>query len=147
MTGPAAVWRGLGWLGHLGKALTQQRHRAWEPVLRRPLPPYGVAVDVGAHAGQLAKRFHALALRGRVVAVGPCALSILRSVARVRGLLRVRVVAAELGAAAGEAVLTTSLKRGGPVDFGRSTLGDRGAKGSASASRSSPWTRCARRRA
>lgn len=107
-------------LAHLLKALTQQHHRELVPLLRPLVPPDGVVIDVGAHAGQFAKLFARLVPRGRVVAVepSPYALGILRRVVAWRRLGNVTVVAAGLSDRPGSLVLGTPVKRSGALGFG-----------------------------
>lgn len=107
-------------LAHLFKALTQQHHRELVPLLRPLLPPDGVVIDVGAHAGQFTKLFAGLAPHGRVVSVepSPYALGILRRVVAWRRLANVTVSAAGLSDRPGSLVLGTPVKRSGTLGFG-----------------------------
>ncbi len=111
---------------HLWKALTQQHHRDWLPLLRRLVPPDATVIDVGAHAGQFTKLFaRHLVPRGRVVAIEPgaYALGILRPVLRWHRLRNVALVEAALGAEAGRATLSVPTKAGGQMRFGLASLG------------------------
>jgi len=108
------------WLAHAYKALTQQHHRDLLPLLSSLLPRDGVAVDVGAHAGQFTKLFARLAPEGRVIAVepSPYALSILRTVVRLKRLASVTIVPKGLSDRPGSLVLNSPIKRSGALGFG-----------------------------
>jgi len=56
----------LTWCAHFFKAATKQHHREMLPLLRRYIGADAVVIDVGAHAGQFAKLFAGLAVRGHV---------------------------------------------------------------------------------
>lgn len=116
-------------LAHLLKALTQQHHRELVPLLRPLLPPDGVVIDVGAHAGQFTKLFAGLVPRGRVVSVepSPYALGILRRVVAWRRLGNVTVAAAGLSDRPGSLVLGTPVKRSGALGFGLASFAAAGA--------------------
>ena len=119
-------WRfSAGFLAHLLKATTQQHHRALAPTIARLVPPAGVVLDVGAHAGQYTKLFARAASQGRVYAVEPgsYARSILRTVVWLRGLSNVAVLPVALGSETGLATLTVPLKPSGSFGFGLSHLG------------------------
>lgn len=113
------------------KSTAGQDHRSVGRLLRPLLPEDGVALDVGAHGGQVTRLLADLAPRGRVVAVEPSAYA--RSVLRASLLLRPRpnvvVVAAALGASPGVAVLTTPLKRAGSLGYGLASLAAPGGGG------------------
>jgi FkbM family methyltransferase len=124
---PAGWFRfrpGRSWLEHLWKSTLRQDHAALAPLLRPLLPPEGVAIDVGAHGGQVTRLLSALVPRGQVVAVEPSsyARSVLRLALLLRGRRNVAVVAAALGAAPGVAVLATPLKRAGAMGYGAASL-------------------------
>jgi FkbM family methyltransferase len=108
------------WLAHAWKALAQQHHRDLLPLLSSLLPRDGVAVDVGAHAGQFTKLFARLAPEGRVIAVepSPYALSILRTVVRLKRLERVTIVPKGLSDRPGSLVLNSPIKRSGAIGYG-----------------------------
>jgi len=110
---------------HLFKALAKQHHRELLPLLARLLPRDGVAIDVGAHAGQFTKLFAALAPAGRVIAVEPQAYArgILTRVVRWHRLRNVTVVPEALSDLPGAASLAVPVKRGGRPGFGLAHLG------------------------
>jgi len=112
-------------LAHLWKALTQDHHRALGPLLRPLIPPDGVVIDAGAHAGQFAKLFARLAPAGRVFAFEPSsyARGLLADVVRLRGLGPVEIVPAALGAETASLTLTTPVKANGGLGFGLAHLG------------------------
>jgi FkbM family methyltransferase len=114
------------WLAHLFKAVTQQHHRDLQPLLTPYVPADAVVLDVGAHAGQFAKLFAAMAPAGRVYAFEPSAyaLSILRPALQLNGRSNVTVVQAGLSDAAGELVLHTPVKPRGSLGFGVAHLGE-----------------------
>jgi FkbM family methyltransferase len=109
-----------GWITHLWKSATRQDHAHLRPTLRGLLPRDGVAIDVGAHGGQVTRLLAELAPDGVVIAVEPSgyARSVLRPALWGRGLRNVVVVAGALGAAPGVAVLRTPIKRRGDVGYG-----------------------------
>jgi len=109
-----------GWITHLWKSATRQDHAHLRPVLRGLLPADGVAIDVGAHGGQVTRLLAGLAPRGTVVAVEPSgyARSVLRPALWARGHRNVVVVAGALGASPGVAVLRTPIKRHGDMGYG-----------------------------
>jgi len=110
----------LHWLAHAWKALTQQHHHELLPLLSTLVPNDGVVIDVGAHAGQFTKLFARLAREGRVIAVepSPYALSILRTVVRLKRLETVTIVPKGLSDRPGSLVLKSPIKRSGAVGFG-----------------------------
>lgn len=119
-------WRlSPGYAAHLWKALTQQHHRELLPLFRRFIPPDGVVLDVGAHAGQFAKLFARCAAAGRVYAVEPSAYarSILTAVIRLHRLDNVAILPLALGAERRESVLSTPIKASGSHGFGLAHLG------------------------
>ncbi|MBS0411077.1 MAG: FkbM family methyltransferase [Proteobacteria bacterium] len=113
------------WLAHLFKAVTQQHHRELVPVLAPFIAADAVVLDVGAHAGQFAKLFAAMAPRGRVYAFepSPYARSILEPALAVGGRGRAEIVPAGLSDRPGELVLHTPIKRRGGLGFGTAHLG------------------------
>ena len=125
----------LTFAAHLYKALAKQHHRELIPLLAPLLGPDAVVCDAGAHAGQFAKLFAALAPGGRIYAFEPGAYprAILEMVVRWRRLANVTVVPCGLSDAAGEARLGTPLKTSGSIGFGLAHLG---ADGGARAERS-----------
>jgi len=112
------------WLGHLLKSTLYQDHAALDPILRRLLPGDGIAIDIGAHGGQVTRLLADLTPHGRVVAVEPSSYA--RSVLRVALLLKPRrnvtIVATALGAQPGVALLATPLKRAGAMGYGLASL-------------------------
>ncbi len=115
----------LTYLAHLYKALARQHHRQLWNLLRAHVPPDGVVIDAGAHAGQFAKLFAALAPSGQVYAFEPgaYALSILARVVRWRRLRQVTLVPLALSDAAGTARLAMPIKPSGSLGFGLAHLG------------------------
>jgi FkbM family methyltransferase len=122
-----------GWLRHFSIAVTQQHHQELAPVFRRLLPQNGVALDVGAHAGQFAKLLAKLAPEGVVHAFEPSryARSILGPALKLNRVRNVVVHPFGLSDSAGELVLHTPIKRRGGMGFGTAHLG--GAAGAATA--------------
>lgn len=116
---------GAGWGAHLFKAAVRQDHAPWAATLAPYLPRDGIAIDVGAHGGQVTRLLARLAPDGMVVAVEPSgyARSILRPALWARRTRNVVVVAAGLGATPGIVLLRTPLKRRGEMGFGLATLG------------------------
>ncbi len=114
------------WLAHCYKALARQHHREDESYLRAVLPANGVAIDVGAHAGQYTKLFAKIASSGFVYAFEPgaYALSILQKVVRYRHLRNVRVVASALSDKEGEIQFNLPIKQRGNLGFGIAYLGN-----------------------
>jgi FkbM family methyltransferase len=119
-------WRLSGsFLAHLFKATTQQHHRALTATIARLVPPDGVVIDVGAHAGQYTKLFARAAPDGRIFAVEPgsYARSILRTVVWLHGLSNVAVLPVALGTVSGLDMLTLPVKGRTSVGFGLAHLG------------------------
>jgi FkbM family methyltransferase len=118
----------IGWLTHLWKSSTRQDHAHLRPILQRMLPPDGVAVDVGAHGGQVTRLLAGLLPRGMVIAIEPSsyARSVLRPSLWLRGTQNVAIMAAALGSAQGIATLRTPIKRRGDMGYGLAHLGDAG---------------------
>lgn len=114
-----------GFIAHLFKATTQQHHRDLAALIARFVPPTGVVLDVGAHAGQYTKLFARAASSGRVYAFEPgsYARAILRMVVALHRLDNVAVVPAALGAVCGLATLSVPVKASGSFGFGLSHLG------------------------
>lgn len=77
------------------------------------LPRDGVAVDAGAHAGQMTRMFASLCPQGRVYAFEPAsyARSILTLALNARGVRNVTVESVALGDSDGAVTLATPLKR------------------------------------
>lgn len=113
------------WLAHVFKAATQQHHRELIPLFAPFISANTVVLDVGAHAGQFAKLFAAMAPQGRVYAFEPSAYarSVLRPALAVGGHGRVEIIPAGLSDQAGERVLHTPIKRRGGLGFGVAHLG------------------------
>ena len=122
---------GVGWLTHLWKSATRQDHAHLRPVPRPLLPEDGVAIDVGAHGGQITRLLAGAMPRGQVFAVEPSgyARSVLRPSLWLRGARNVVVVAAALGSEPGVALLRTPVKRRGDMGYGLATLGPAPAEG------------------
>jgi hypothetical protein len=62
---------GIGWLTHVWKSVVIQDHAYLRPILRPLLPEDGIAIDVGAHGGQITRLLSGLLPNGLVVAVEP----------------------------------------------------------------------------
>jgi FkbM family methyltransferase len=112
-------------LRHLAIACFEQHHRELVPVFAPYIPAEAVVIDVGAHAGQFAKLFAAMARKGRVYAFEPSAYArtILQTALAWNRVKNVEVVATGLSDAAGEAVLSTPIKAKGGFGFGLASLG------------------------
>ena len=110
----------MGWLAHLWKSATRQDHAGLLPLLERVLPVDGIALDVGAHGGQVTRLLAGRTTRGRVIAIEPSgyARSILRLALWARGVTNVAVIGVALGERRGMETLTTPLKRNGDVRYG-----------------------------
>ncbi len=115
----------LTFAAHVLKAITRQHHRELIPILRPLLPEDGIVLDVGAHAGQMAKLFAGMVPRGRVYAFEPgaYALAVLRPTVALRGRGRIAIEPIALGAEAGTLTITTPIKRSGSFGFGLTHLG------------------------
>ena len=114
------------WLAHVFKATTQQHHLGLRALLAAHIPTNGVIVDVGAHSGQFANLFAAMAARGRVYAFEPSAYarSIMSVALRLNRIGNVSVAPLGLSDAPGELVLHTPRKRWGSLGFGLAHLGE-----------------------
>lgn len=108
------------WFAHAFKSVTQDHHRELVPLLRRFIPEDGTVIDVGAHAGQFARMFAAIARRGQVFSFepSPYARSILETALRWRAVRNVTVVAKGLGDQPGVLELATPIKRRGGLGYG-----------------------------
>ncbi|MBX3445508.1 MAG: FkbM family methyltransferase [Parvibaculaceae bacterium] len=113
------------WLAHLFKAVAYQYHRDLGRRLAALLPEDGVAIDVGAHAGQHAKLFAKAMPRGTVYAFEPgsYALSILRKTLFLHRLANVVVVPCGLSNEPAVMTLSIPVKKRGSLGFGLSHLG------------------------
>lgn len=118
----------LTFLAHLWKAVVRQHHREMEPLFARLLPADGVALDIGAHAGQFAKLLARLAPAGRIHAFEPGAYAgaILARALAWNGIRNAQIVPLGLSDAPGAAELAVPLKRSGSLGFGLSHLGTEG---------------------
>ena len=116
----------LTWFAHLWKALTRQHHQEMRSRFQSLIPPDGIVLDVGAHAGQFTKLFAAMVPKGHVHAFEPgsYALSILRTVKSFRRLSNVTVHAYGLGDSSMAGILNIPIKESGSVGFGLSFVGD-----------------------
>ena len=114
----------LDWLRHLSTACFEQHHQELAPVFRPYLPGDAVVFDVGAHAGQFSKLFAGLAPSGFVYAFepSPYTLSLLRRVLAFKRLRNVEIVPMGLSATAGEAALSTPIKKSGVRGYGLASL-------------------------
>lgn len=108
------------WLAHAFKSITQDHHRELTPLLQRFIPAEGVVIDVGAHAGQFARMFAAIASRGQVFSFepSPYARSILQAAVTWRAVRNITIVPKGLGDAPGTLELATPIKRRGGLGYG-----------------------------
>jgi precorrin-6B methylase 2 len=60
---------------HVWKSTVLQDHEELIPLIRRHLPADGVAIDIGAHGGQITRLLADLAPQGTVVAIEPSSYS------------------------------------------------------------------------
>ena len=118
-----------GYLAHLYKSVIRQDHSHLKPIISRYLPRNGVAIDVGAHGGQITRLLAGIAPDGFVVAVEPSGYtrSILRAALWLRRCTNTIVFAAALGATCGTMLIRTPLKRRGDMGYGLANLVDGGA--------------------
>jgi FkbM family methyltransferase len=116
------------YLTHLFKSATRQDHAGLATLIRRYLPFDGVAVDVGAHGGQVTRLLADIAPNGLIVAVEPSgyARSVLRLALFIRGYKNIVIAAMALGASAGTTLIRTPLKRRGDMGYGLANLVDAG---------------------
>jgi FkbM family methyltransferase len=114
-----------GWARHVSIAISQQHHTELVPALQPHLPPNGVALDVGAHAGQFTKLFARMAPKGVVHAFEPSAYSrsVLRPALRLNRIRNVVVHPLGLSDVPGTLTLHTPIKRRGGMGFGLAHLG------------------------
>ncbi|WP_187830423.1 FkbM family methyltransferase [Siccirubricoccus phaeus] len=112
------------WVEHVWKSVILHDHAVLRPLLQELLPEDGVAIDIGAHGGQVTWLLAALTPRGQVVAVEPSsyARAVLRAALALRPRRNVLVVAAALGTAASLGVLATPVKRAGAMGYGLASL-------------------------
>lgn len=113
------------WTAHLFKAVTQQHHRELRGLFAPFLPAEGVAIDVGAHAGQFSKLFARMAPRGHVYAFEPSAYarSIMAPALALGGIKNVTLTPEGLSDSATTMTLRTPLKRSSALGFGVAHLG------------------------
>ncbi len=119
----------IGYLTHLYKSVTRQDHSHLIPIISRYLPRDGVAIDAGAHGGQVTRLLCGIAPDGFVVAVEPSGYtrSILRAALWLRRCRNAVVFAAALGSTFGTMLIRTPLKRRGDMGYGLANLVDGGA--------------------
>ncbi len=113
------------WLAHVFKAATQRHHRELRPLVAPHIPIDAVVVDIGAHAGQFAKLFAAMAPLGHIFAFEPSAYarSVMAPALRFGRIGNVTVIPMGLSDATGELTLHTPIKRGRSLGFGIAHLG------------------------
>ncbi|MEX2641996.1 MAG: FkbM family methyltransferase [Acetobacterales bacterium] len=113
-----------GYPAHLAKAVLRQHHKGMLPLLRPWLPPDGIAVDVGAHAGQFTKLFAAAMPDGHIFAFEPGAYAraVLRPMLWLRRVRNVTVIPAGLSDRSGQMTLNVPVKPKGNPGFGLSYL-------------------------
>ena len=121
----------LTWLAHFYKAVARRHHQEMREVFRPWLPPDGVAIDAGAHAGHVTKLLAGMAPRGQVHAIEPgsYALSILRKMRAIRRLSNVVIHPCGLGDRDETLTLNVPIKASGSVGYGLSFVGDRSGGG------------------
>ena len=114
----------LDWVRHLAVACFEQHHQELVAVFRPHLPEGAVVFDVGAHAGQFSKLFAGLAPSGFVYAFepSPYTLSLLRRALAWNRVRNVEILPVGLSATAGEAPLSTPIKKSGVRGFGLASL-------------------------
>ena len=112
------------WFEHVWKSTWLQDHAELGATLRALLPRDGIALDIGAHGGQVTRLLADLLPQGQVVAVEPSsyARSVLRLNLLVRPRQNVTVVATALGREPGVAALATPVKRAGALGYGTASL-------------------------
>jgi FkbM family methyltransferase len=115
----------MTYVAHLYKACMKQHHRPLIPAFRRMVPEDAVVIDCGAHAGQFAKLFAAMAPSGHIYAVEPgsYAFSILRRAVAFNRLGNVTVERLGLSDKPGELELSMPVKKSGSYGFGLSHFG------------------------
>ncbi len=113
------------WTAHLFKAVTQQHHRDLRPLFVQLLPVDGLAIDVGAHAGQFSKLFASIATRGAILAFEPSAYarSIMEPALRLNRVGNVSLRPLGLSDFPGRLTLHTPLKRSSALGYGTAHLG------------------------
>ena len=79
---------GWSWIGHVWKSTPEQDYEALAALLRGMLPEDGVAIEIGAHGGQVTRLLADLLPHGHVLAVEPGSHA--RSVLRTKLLLHPR---------------------------------------------------------
>jgi len=116
----------LSWLAHAWKACAFQYHRDILEPLERHIPPGGLVIDVGAHAGQFSKLFARHSRAGAILAFEPgsYARSILRLVVRLKRLDQVEVLPLALGAEPATVTLNLPVKSSGSLGFGLGFIAD-----------------------
>jgi FkbM family methyltransferase len=116
------------YISHLFKSATRQDHAGLAVVIGCYLPADGIAIDVGAHGGQVTRLLADIAHQGLAVAVEPSGYSrsILRLALFFRGYKNVVIAAMALGASAGAVLIRTPLKRRGDMGYGLANLVDAG---------------------
>jgi len=115
----------LTYVAHLYKACAKQHHRQLIPAFRQFVAEDAVVLDCGAHAGQFAKLFAAMAPNGHIYAVEPgsYAFSILRRAIAFNRLGNVSVERLGLSDKSGELQLSMPVKTSGSYGFGLSHFG------------------------
>ncbi|MEQ8370962.1 MAG: FkbM family methyltransferase [Alphaproteobacteria bacterium] len=110
----------LTWCAHLFKACAKQYHQELTPLLTGLIPPDGIVLDVGSHAGQFAKLFARIARHGHVHAFEPgrYALSILRRTLAFHRLANVTIHARGCSDTPGRLALSVPVKASGSIGFG-----------------------------
>jgi FkbM family methyltransferase len=120
----------VSWFAHLYKAATRQHHGELRPLFAPHVPPDGVVIDIGAHAGQFSKLFARMAWRGGVYAFEPSAYarSIMEPALRFNRIGNVTLAPVGLSDKAASLTLHTPLKRSTALGFGVAHLGPAGEK-------------------
>lgn len=124
-----------GFAVHLWKSATRQDHKHLREIMTRYLPRDGVAIDVGAHGGQITRLMSSIAPNGAVLAIEPSSYTrvILRVALWVRRIRNVVVVATALGAESGIVLIHTPIKKSGDMGYGLANLAGGGGGGRFSA--------------
>lgn len=125
-----SVRQRLTWLAHFYKAAARQHHKEMRDIFRPWLPPDGIAIDAGAHAGHVTKLLAGMVPRGQVHAIEPgsYALSILSRIRAIRRLSNVTIHPCGLGDKDETLTLNVPIKASGSVGYGLSFVGDRSAQ-------------------
>lgn len=122
---PLSPRQRLTFWAHLRKAAFSRHHGEYRALFAPYIPADATVFDVGAHAGQFAKLFAAMAPGGTVHAFEPgrYAAAIMTRALRLNGRRNVVFHHTALGEAEGELVLNTPIKPSGSYGFGLTYAG------------------------